>query len=237
MKLSVVITVFNEAQNLPALFSRLKDACARYRPFEVICVDDGSRDDSLAVLLKEKRDFPELKIVKLAFNCGKSDALAAGIAQAKGEWVAMLDADLQDPPEEIPKLMEALEGCDGVNGWRFPRNDTWPKRFASRFANWFRNLFLRDGMHDTGSPLKVVRREALLNIPMFRGSHRFIPALLLMHGYTVKEIKVRHEGRVLGRSKSKTFGRAVPAFFDLLGVVWLKKRALRYKIEKVINGR
>ena len=234
MKLSVVLAIYNEAQSIPELMHRLKPVCRRYEPFEIICVDDASKDQTVEALLGQKQKCPQIKIIKFATNCGKSDCLAAGIREAKGEIIATLDADLQDPPEEIPKLMEALDGVDAVIGWRHKRADNPGKQLASRFANWFRNLFIKDGIHDTGCPLQVYRREAIAKVDFFRGGHRFIPALLKMNGFNYREIKVANEYRRYGKSKSKTFLRAFPALYDLIGVVWIRRRALKYKIDKII---
>lgn len=236
MKLSIVLPIYNEEESIPLLMEHLKVVCKNYAPFEIICVDDGSTDNTLDVLVKEKESFPEIKIIKFEKNCGQSDSLAAGFRQARGELVATMDADLQDPPEELSKMIEALdEEIDVVIGWRYLRADSSSKKFASTFANRFRNMFLRDYAHDTGCPLKVFRRKTLEHLPMFRGSHRFLPALIQQQGFTVKEIKVAHQSRAHGQTKYKTFGRAFPTFFDLWGVLWMKKRRLKFKIEKIIE--
>lgn len=234
MKLSVITTIYNEEESLPGLIKRLESVCKNYSSYEIICVDDGSTDGSIEVLQKEKSHCPAIKIIKLVKNCGKSEGLAAGFKHAQGEIVVTIDADLQDPPEEIPKLIDALEGVDMVTGWRYPRQDSLATRWAGQFANGFRRFLLHDQTHDTGCSLKVFRREMLAKITIHRGMHRFLSALVLIAGGKIKEIKTKHCKRLYGQSKTNTFLRAIPAFFDLLAVIWMRKRKLRYNVEEIL---
>lgn len=234
MNLSVIIPIYNEAESIAPLMERLIPVVEQYGPFEVLCIDDGSDDGTFEELLKAKQQYPQVRIIKLKVNSGKSDALDAGFHQAQGDIVVTLDADLQDPPEDIRLLMENLNGTDAVIGWRHDRKDTVVKNFASKFANGFRNFFLHDDAHDTCCSLKALRKKTIGTLIMYKGMHRFVPALLKMHGFSIKEVKVSHHKRERGKSKYGTFARTFPAFFDLVGVIWMKKRKLTYEVEKVI---
>ncbi len=235
MKVSIVIPVYNEAESIPALFEELFAACHSLNPFEVICIDDGSTDNTFELLKEEQARHPEIQIIKFSTNFGKSDGLAAAFKVCRGDIVVTMDADLQNPPDEIPKLIAALDDCDAVIGWRSDREDTIFKRFASRFANGFRGWLLDDDAHDTACALKAFRREAIAEITMYKGMHRFLPALLKMQGSTVKEIKVKDRQRRYGETKYGTFKRGIPGFFDLLAVRWMKKRKLSHEIESTIE--
>jgi len=233
MNLTVAVPIYNEAGNIPELLKRLRKVCSEYQPYEIICVNDGSIDDSLKILIEQKDNFQELKIIDFEKNRGKSDALDACFKEAKGDLIVTFDADLQELPEEIPLLIRMLNGVDAVFGWRYKRTDTFAKRFASKFANSFRRIFLRDGAHDTGCPIKVFKRSILQKITLFHGMHRFFPVLILINGGTFREVKISHARRITGQSKYSTFDRAFPAFIDLLAVMWMKKRALKYKIKRI----
>ena len=235
MKLSVIVPIYNEEDIIDEMIERIVNVCKQYSPFEIICVDDGSKDSSFSKLKLLKEKYQQLKLLKFESNCGQSNAFAAGFKHAQGELVATLDADLQVPPEELPKLMECIEDCDVVIGWRHERQDSGAKIFAGGFANKFRNMFLHDGAHDTGCPLKLFRKEALESFYLFNGSHRFYPALAKMNGFKVSEVKVSHQKRTVGTSKYGTFSRAIPAFFDLLGVLWIRKRKLNFKIDQIVE--
>jgi len=234
MNISIIIPVYNEKESLPLLFQRLKPVCRHYVPFEIICIDDGSTDGSFEILVHEKETCPELKIIKFQTNSGKSAALAAGFREAQGDIVVTLDADLQNPPQFIPTLIEEIANADAVIGWRFDRQDSVLRRFASRFANGFRNFFLHDHSHDSACALNAFRRSFLKDIPLFKGMHRFFPALMQMQGARVVEVKVPHEPRIYGKSKYGTFSRGIWAFWDLLAVIWLRKRRLTYRVEKIV---
>ena len=226
MKISIVIPVYNEQESIAPLFQRLKPACQACRPFEIICIDDGSTDGSLEALKREQASCPELKIIHFPSNGGKSAALAAGFKKAQGDIVVTLDADLQNPPEFIPTLIEKIADADAVIGWRVDRQDSPARKLASRFANAVRNFFLRDGAHDSACALNAFRRSFLQNFFVFKGMHRFFPALMRMQNARVVEVKVPHESRRFGRSKYRTFYRGISTFGDLLALIWFKKTKL-----------
>ncbi len=230
--LSLVIPVFNERENLEPLVGEITGSLAgtgwRY---EVILVDDGSSDGSEAVLAGLGKRHPELRVVRFARNAGQTAAIDAGFHRARGEVVVTLDADLQNDPADIPRLVRELDGWDAVVGVRATRRDSFVRRVSSRIANYVRNRLSDETITDTGCSLKAYRREALATLKLYRGMHRFLPTLLKMEGRRVRELPVGHRPRVHGDSKYGIGNRLVPSFVDLLAVRWMKKRALRYEVK------
>ena len=170
---SVVIPAYREAENLPLMLAELRDVLGRVgHPWEVVVADDGSPDGSADLLLAESRKDPRVKPVLLAERAGQSAALAAGLLRAGGETIVTMDADLQNDPADIPRLLEALARADVVSGIRRVRNDTWVRRASSRIANTVRRTMLGDPVTDIGCSLKAYRREALEAMPLFAGAHR-----------------------------------------------------------------
>lgn len=233
MKLSVVVPIYNEVESIPDLVQELQASCKELAPFEVICVDDGSTDGSVGALKEGKAAFPELKIVQLEKHVGKSDALAAAFEIVKGENIVTIDGDLQNVPAEIPKLVEALDTYDVALGWRSGRKSSLLKRFASRFANAFRARLLYDRAHDSGCGFKAFRKSALENLTLYKGMHRFFPALCRMNGCSITEVRITDRERRFGDSKYGTLTRGIPGFFDLLAVAWMRRRKLSYSIKSI----
>ena len=232
-QLSVVIPAHNERENLPALFGELRAMLSESRlSHEIVLVDDGSTDGTAAWLADEARRDPCIEPVLLPRRVGQSGALAAGFARARGRWVATMDADLQNDPADLPRLLAALDGADVVSGRREDRHDRWLRRVSSRVANGVRRGVLGDSFHDIGCSLKAYRREALEQIPLFVGVHRFLPALCEFRGARVAEIAVHHRPRRHGRSKYGVSNRLGRALVDLFGVRWLKSRLIRYPLRE-----
>lgn len=235
--LSVVIPAYDEEPNVEACYRELLEVLVPLgRAFEVIFVDDGSSDGTFAVLARLTEADPRLRVIRFRRNAGQTAALAAGFRAALGEVVVTLDADLQNDPRDIPTLLAALGSCDAVWGWRVDRRDPWTKRVASRIANAVRQRLTRDGIHDTGCPLKAFRRQALEGLPLFRGMHRFLAALLRMEGYRVVELPVRHRPRHAGRSKYGNWTRLWTGLADLWAVRWMARRRLGYEIAEERGG-
>jgi len=235
-KISVVIPIYNEAASLPELLFRVCQTCQPYEPYEVVCVDDGSTDQSFETLQHLKSRYPQIVIIKFLKNAGQSAALAAGLKFAQGDIMVTLDADLQNPPEAIPLLLNNMDGVDAVIGWRAGRRDSFVTRWGSWVANAVRRIILRDSFHDNGCTLKAFRRECVSDLMMFEKMVVFLPNLIAMAGYQVREIVVPHEPRKHGKSKYKKFSLSgIQAFFDVLFVRGYKKRMLVYEIEKVIS--
>ena len=225
-ELSFVIPVFNEEESLPLLAAELQGIRQTLgRPSEVIFVDDGSTDGSLAVLLGLARADPAVRIVRQRRNAGQSAALAAGCRFARGNVVVTLDADLQNDPADVPRLLARLEdGWDVVCGVRTRRQDPWLRRVSSRLANGVRNRLTHESIADVGCTLRACRAEVLRRVPAFTGMHRFLPTLLKMAGARVTEVPVRHRPRLHGQPKYNVRNRIWRALADLFAVRWMQKR-------------
>lgn len=233
-EISIIVPVYNEEESLAPLFDvLLKVLRDLERPFEILLVDDGSTDGSPAVMERLKKREPRIRILRHRANCGLSAAMETGFHMARGSILATMDADLQNDPRDLPLLLKELEKADAVVGWRHERNDPPVKKLSSRIANLVRNAVIHDGIHDTGCSLKVFRREYIRRIKMFKGMHRFLPALLKMEGARVIEVKVRHHPRRYGEAKYHLANRLFGPFFDLLAVRWMKKRIVVVESDEV----
>jgi len=234
--LSLIIPCYNEQENVPTLLERVESALSKIgRPFEVIAIDDGSTDSTPALLAEGMGKFPWLRVMRMARNGGQSAAFEAGFAAARGEFLATIDADLQNDPEEIPRLLGLLEAekVDMVTGWRKDRQDTPFRRWQSRQANRIRNWITQETVQDSASSLKIYRAAAIKGIKLFRGAHRYLPTLVKMRGGTVLETPVKHSPRFAGTAKYGFRNRAFVGVADLFGVRWMKKRYLKYEATEV----
>jgi glycosyltransferase involved in cell wall biosynthesis len=166
-------------------------------------------------------------------NGGQSAAFDAGFRAARGEIIATIDADLQNDPEEIPRLLPMLNGTDMISGWRQNRQDTPMRKLQSRIANRIRNWISQETIQDSASSLKVYKRHCLEGIQLYKGMHRFLPTLVKMRGYTVNEVPVKHSPRYAGTAKYGLRNRAFRALIDLFAVRWMKSRYLRYTVKEV----
>jgi dolichol-phosphate mannosyltransferase len=236
VELSVVVPVYDEAESLETLFAEVRAAVAGITPsYEMVFVDDGSRDASPAVLERLAREDPRVVVLRLDRNHGLSSALHAGFHRATGRLVATLDADLQNDPADLPRLVAAVEaGADMACGWRQDRQDPWVKRASSRIANGWRNRRTGSSIHDVTCPLKVFRREVRQVFYPFNGLHRFLPTLAEMSGHRVVEIPVRHRPRLHGRSKYGVWNRLWRGLRDLRAVRWMQARRMTYRAEHVV---
>ncbi|HEX9427224.1 MAG TPA: glycosyltransferase family 2 protein [Candidatus Polarisedimenticolia bacterium] len=232
MDLSLVIPVYNERDNLAPLVAEVGAALRGLgRPYEILFVDDGSTDGSDRALRDLSAAHPEVRVVTFAHNAGQTAAMDAGFRRARGGVVVTLDADLQNDPADIPALVSALEGWDAVVGVRTERRDSLVRRVSSRVANYVRNRLSDERVADTGCSLKVYRRTALSRLVLYNGMHRFLPTLLKMEGFRVREKPVGHRPRRHGDSKYGIGNRLLPSFQDLLAVRWMKRRRLRYEVK------
>jgi glycosyltransferase involved in cell wall biosynthesis len=228
LELSVIVPVLDEVESLPTLYRELTEILEGLgRSYEMVFVDDGSRDGSFQVMEKLHRSDDRVRVIQLRRNFGKAAALSVGFRAARGQVVVTLDADLQDDPAELPKLIQRLEdGCDLVSGWKRERQDplskTLPSRLFNRATAWLTGLDLRD----FNSGFKVYRREVVEELRLYGELHRFIPALAARRGFRVDEVPVHHRPRRFGRSKfgSARFWRGS---LDLLTVLFLTRYTRR----------
>ena len=233
--LSVVFPVYNEEENVPILLGEIARALdGKGWSYEMVAVDDGSTDRSLEILRSLKSKYPSLRIITFEKNSGQTAALDAGWRNARGRFVVSLDADLQNDPADIPKLVHTLEDsrADMVIGVRVNRQDTWSKKIPSRIGNGVRNWITKDKITDTGCSLKLVKREAIERVHLFTGMHRFLPTLVRMQGYRVIEMPVNHRSRKFGVSKYGAMNRAFRGLADCFAVRWMSKRMLNYKVRE-----
>jgi len=237
--LSVVIPVYNEEASLSPLWSELRGVLDRLRlSFEVVFVDDGSRDRSAEIIRSFREADQRVRLVRLKTNGGETAATDAGFKAARGRRIVVMDADLQNDPSDIPMLLAHLDQWDAVTGWRVDRaaGDNLVRRASSRIANRIRNWLSDEAIQDSGCTFRAFRRECLRELVLYRGFHRFIPTLLKMRGYRVIEVPVGHRPRRFGRSKYGVLNRAMVAFADLLVIRWMKARFLRYEIVEDVGG-
>ena len=237
--LSIVVPVYDEEESLPPLWAELREVLERLGlAFEVIFVDDGSRDRSAEVIRGFREADPRVRLVRLKENGGETAATDAGFKAARGRRIVVMDADLQNDPRDIPALLSHLDHWDAATGWRVQRaqGDGLVRRVSSRIANQFRNWVSHESIHDSGCTFRAFRRECLRGLVLYRGFHRFIPTLLKMRGYRVVEVPVSHRPRRFGRTKYGVLNRAFVAFVDLLVIRWMNARLLRYEVVVDVGG-
>lgn len=230
VSLSVVIPVYNEAENVAPLVQELQSALAEWPGnIELVFVDDGSTDSTLELLRRVQASDARVRVAHFRRNLGQTAALTAGFRLAQGRAVVTLDGDLQNDPKEIPRLVGMLEDWDCVCGIRMRRQDSWWKRLSSRIGNGFRNWATGDDIVDTGCTLKAFRRPCLERLELYQGMHRFLPTLLRMRGWRVTQVPVSHRPRRHGKTKYGTWRRLVKGLGDVWAVRWMKKNRLDYE--------
>jgi dolichol-phosphate mannosyltransferase len=232
--ISLVVPAYNEQESIPTLLERSRASLEKTgKPFEVIIVDDGSTDQTPQLLTDAMKTSPWLRVIRMRKNGGQSAAFEVGFEAARGEIIATIDADLQNDPEEIPRLLPLLDGYDMITGWRKDRQDTPFRRWQSRQANRIRNWITQETVNDSASSLKIYRAHAIKGIKLFRGAHRYFPTLVKMRGYKVREEPVKHSARFAGTAKYGFRNRAFVGIADLFGVRWMKKRYLNYEANEI----
>ena len=228
-QLSVVVPVHNEEDNVAPLVGEIVAALRGHVDFEIVYVDDTSKDATLQRLRGLQATVPELRVVRHLTNAGQSTAVRNGVKAARAPWIATLDGDGQNDPADILRLLEARTDADAATklfaGWRVDRQDTASKRRASRWANAIRSRALRDATPDTGCGIKLFERAAFLDLPYFDHMHRYLPALMQRAGWKTVSVPVSHRPRRAGESKYTNIGRALVGIRDLLGVAWLIQRS------------
>jgi dolichol-phosphate mannosyltransferase len=235
--LSVVVPVFNERDNISPLLAEIAAALRGHVDFEIVYVDDASKDDSLDVLTRAKAEHAELRVIRHVIQSGQSTAIRNGVKAARGTWIATLDGDGQNDPADIPRLLamraESAAAIKLFAGWRVERKDSGSKRWASRWANAIRSRLLHDDTPDTGCGIKLFERAAFLDLPYFDHMHRYLPALMQRAGWKVVSVPVNHRSRGAGVSKYNNLNRALVGIADLRGVGWLIKRSKRTATEEL----
>ncbi|MFP4065546.1 MAG: glycosyltransferase [Bacteroidales bacterium] len=232
-ELTVIVPVYNEQDSL----FRFKQEMDKFIdqssiPVKVLFVDDGSEDSSLKHIQSICADHEKYGYISFQQNQGLSTAIKAGVDQAEGKWIGYIDADLQTSPSDFLLFLPYIEEYDLVIGHRHLRKDPPVKKISSLIANAFRRAILKDGVRDTGCPLKIMKTTTAKQIPFFNGMHRFIPALVQTTGGSVREVPVQHFKRTEGSSKYKLLNRLIHPFLDTLAVYWIKKRTIRYRMRE-----
>lgn len=230
---TIIVPVYNEADNL----LRVEEALLEYMDISfkktgVLFVDDGSTDDSLGLIQEICQRNINFHYLSFDKNYGLSTAIKAGFDYVKSPIVGYIDSDLQTDPEDFNLLLKEIDTYDLVNGVRQGRKDSFIKNKSSKFANSFRRAFTHDGMDDTGCPLKVIKTAYAKEIPMFRGLHRFLPAMVLLQGGKIKQLPVRHYPRMAGKSKFHLTNRLFGPLLDCFAFLWMKKKYITYKVSQ-----
>ena len=240
MKISIVVPVHNEADNILPLVKEIVDAMQSAEAYEIIYVDDGSNDQTSTVLTQALHDVKALRVIQHQRSCGQSTAIHTGIKVAKYPYIATLDGDGQNDPADIPRLYDQLieqrktiHNLWMVAGWRNKRHDSAWRLFSSKVSNTVRANLLGDNTPDTGCGLKVFLRDEFLTLPYFDHMHRFLPALIIRAGGQVISEPVNHRSRTQGHSKYGTLDRLWAGLTDLGGVIWLQKRAKLAEVKEL----
>ena len=235
VEFSVVVPVCNEAENVEPLAREIHAAMGRW-PYEMIFIDDGSTDDTAAILLRLKSELPALRVLRHSFRSGQSAAVASGVRAARAPWIATLDGDGQNDPADIPKLIAARDQQPGVQLFmgnrKASRKDTAFRKLQSSVANGVRSGLLGDETPDTGCGIKLFEREAFLELPHFNHMHRYLPALMQRAGWKTVSVPVNHRARSTGVSKYNNLNRALVGIADLRGVAWLIRRGKVTRVEE-----
>jgi dolichol-phosphate mannosyltransferase len=238
-ELSFVIPCHNEQDNLRPLMQAIREVAGTVgRTFEIVITDDCSQDRSWTVLQELAAADPRVRALRFARNAGQSAAMWAGLQAARGRYLVTLDADLQNDPKDLPKLLEGLRNFDCVCGSRVEsrrQGDNFIRIASSRIANWVRNTLSGEEISDAGCCFRAFKRECIGNLKFFKGMHRFLPTLFKIEGYTVTEVPISTNPRRAGQTHYGVWNRLFASFYDLLAVRWMKKRMFRYEIAERLN--
>jgi dolichol-phosphate mannosyltransferase len=238
-EVSFVVPCHNEQDNLRALVAAIGVAVEPLKlNYEIVITDDGSSDNSWNVLKQLAAADLRIRAHRFGFNCGQSAALWAGMKAARGKFIVTLDADLQNDPQDAPKLLAALKNFDCACGTRIEarsHGDNFVRIASSHIANWVRNKLSGESISDAGCCYRGFKRECIEDLKFFKGMHRFLPTLFKIEGFTVTEIPVGHNPRSTGQSHYGVWNRLFASFYDLLAVRWMKKRMIKYQIAERVN--
>jgi glycosyltransferase involved in cell wall biosynthesis len=230
---TVIIPVYNEEENLKRVEKEMLDYMQiALKKTAVLFVNDGSKDNSEAIIKEICKNNPAFHYISFVENCGLSAAIKAGFDYVQTPLVGYIDADLQTTPEDFNVLLKYIEDYDLVTGVRANRKDKFVKNMSSKIANGIRRAFTHDGMDDTGCPLKVIKTEYAKKIPMFKGLHRFLPAMILLQEGKIIQVPVKHFPRIAGEAKFGLWNRLLGPLVDCFAYVWMKKKYINYKIKE-----
>lgn len=237
--ISVVVPCYNEQDNLEPLINTLTEVLNPLKvAYEIVVTDDCSKDDSWNILEKIAAANPRVVAQRFEKNAGQSAALWAGIKAARGQYIATLDADMQNDPRDLPKFLEAMKTADCVCGNRKAKRaegDNFIRQISSKIANGVRNWITHETVSDSGCCYRMFKRECAADLKFFKGMHRFLPTLFKIEGFTVAEIPVNHQHRLAGVSKYGVWNRVFASSYDLFAVRWMQKRMFRFKVKDRIN--
>jgi len=232
-ELTIIVPVYNEEENLERLYTELSEFMySTKNGVKVLFVNDGSRDNSLNKIKEICDRSPLFSYCSFDRNYGLSAAIKAGFDLANTPLIGYIDADLQTTPQDFNRLLIYAEHYDLVTGVRTNRKDSFVKNMSSLFANKIRRAFTHDGMDDTGCPLKIIKASVAKRIPMFKGLHRFLPAMVLLQKGKVVQIPVQHFPRAAGKSKFNLWNRLLGPLMDCFAYLWMKKKYINYTIEE-----
>ena len=239
IEISVVLPCHNERGNLQPLLDAIRKALDPLgRTYEIVITDDSSGDGSWDLLKKIASGDSRVRVQRFAERRGQSAALWAGMKAARGAVIVTLDADLQNDPADLPKLLDGLKQADCACGTRVEaraHGDNFVRIASSKIANWVRNKLSGETISDAGCCYRAFRRECIADVKFFNGAHRFLPTLIKMEGFTVTEVPISHHPRAAGQTHYGVWNRLFKSFGDLLAVRWMKKRAIRYQITERVN--
>jgi glycosyltransferase involved in cell wall biosynthesis len=228
---TIVVPVYNEEDNLKRVEKELSNYLKiASKKTKILFVNDGSKDKSQSLIEEICKGNPDFTYLQFEKNCGLSAAIAAGFKNTDTHLVGYIDSDLQTSPEDFNLLLKEIENFDLVTGVRANRKDSFVKNMSSTIANGIRRAFTHDGMDDTGCPLKVIKTEYAKNIPMFKGLHRFLPAMILLQNGKITQIPVQHFPRIAGEAKFGLWNRLLGPLMDCFAYLWMKKKYINYKI-------
>lgn len=231
--LTVIVPLYNEEDNLKRVEKELSEYIKiAHFPTQVLFVNDGSRDNSQKIIEDICSSNPDFRFISFEKNCGLSAAIKAGFDHVETSLTGYIDSDLQTDPMDFNLLLDNLEGYDLVTGYRNNRKDSFVKNMSSTIANGIRRTFTNDGMDDTGCPLKIIRTEYAKRIPMFRGLHRFLPAMILLQNGKIKQVPIKHFPRIAGTAHFGVWNRLLGPLMDCFAYVWMKKKYINYTVGK-----
>lgn len=230
--LTIIVPIYNEEENIKRLCKELNDFLKKsIIETQILFINDGSNDNSEQLIKDQCNSNEKFKIISFQKNAGLSVAIKAGFDHTDTSLVGYIDADLQTNPEDFNLLLKKIGEYDLVTGVRTKRKDSIIKNISSFIANYVRRVFTNDKMDDTGCPLKVIKTSYAKNIPMFRGIHRFLPAMILLQNGKVIQVPIRHYPRIAGKAKFGFFNRLVGPLMDCFAYVWMKNKYINYQIK------